>query len=356
MAAALEPGRWLGALDVMAREVGASHGQLIGVGGDRDVSFNLVTNFDTAALQEFVAMGGASPQLNYRVAAAERQIASGHYDPLVFERHYDEVITTLPSRRYVEWCQEIDIPFGCQANLVIDGFGIIGLAALRTRRDGRTRAADRATFARAAEAARRAVRLQERLEGEQARFLAGAFEAIGICAFLIDRHGRLLTRTARAEELLDAGDVTLANGQLAAPGRPLTLQQAIAALVSEDQGLGHVRLQIDRPADRAPLLFEGFRLPRREWSFGRLPRAVLIANPPRRDRAGVATFLQALYRLTGAEADIALRLVEGRSREQIQTDRSVTAETLKGQIKGIYLKCGVDGEASLMRLLAGIMA
>ena len=64
MAAALEPGRWLGALDVMAREVGASHGQLIGVGGDRDVSFNLVTNFDSAALQEFVAMGGASPQLN----------------------------------------------------------------------------------------------------------------------------------------------------------------------------------------------------------------------------------------------------------------------------------------------------
>lgn len=70
----------------------------------------------------------------------------------------------------------------------------------------------------------------------------------------------------------------------------------------------------------------------------------------------MAAFLTSLYRLTDSEADIAMRLYEGRSRPQIAADRAVVAETLRGQIKTIYAKTGVVGEAGLIRLLTAIMA
>lgn len=354
MAAALQPGRWLEALDLMARETGASHGQLIGIGGAREIPFNLATNFDPSTFEKFVEVGGGSPHLNFRIAASQRHIERGFYDPILYERHYEEVIPLLPSRQYLDWCEEIDVPFGCQTNLVLDGFGVVGFATLRKRKEGRTTAAQRRIFSRAAEAARRAVRLQERLEGEQAGFLSGAYEAIGICAFILDARGRVLAHTARADELLSAGDIRLSGSSLDADARPMPLRTVIHSLTSDD-GLPNIRISIELPPLRPPLLIEGFRLPVRSWSLGRLPHAVLIVNAPRRDRAGVTQMLALLYGLTSAEADIAVRLFDGKSRQAIATERAVTVETLRGQIKRIHAKCGVDREAALMRLLAAIL-
>ncbi|WP_374524948.1 helix-turn-helix transcriptional regulator [Sphingopyxis sp.] len=351
MTAALQPDRWIEALDTMARHTGASHGQLIGIGGVRDVMFNLATNFEPSAFAKFVQVGGGSPDTNFRIAASQRHIARGLYDPILHEHHYDEVIPDLSSRQYVDWCEEIDVPFGCQTNLVIDGFGLVGFATLRKRKEGRTTARQRGIFSRAAEAARRAVRLQERLEGEQARLLAGAYDAIGICAFILDARGRVLAHTNRAADLLSAGDVRLSGSMLDADARPMPLRKAIDALVANG-GLPNIRVRIELPSERPPLLVEGFRLPAESWSFGRLPHAVLIVNAPRRDRAGVGQMLALLYGLTAAEADIAMRLFDGKSRSQIAAERGVVAETLRGQIKRIHAKCAVDGEAALMRLLA----
>lgn len=355
LTAALEPERWLEALDIMARHTGAAHGQLIGVGGARDVPFNLVTNFDSSALQKFIDIGGGSPELNFRIAASVRHIERGQFDPLLYERHYDDEMGTLSSARYVEFCEEVDIPFGCQTNLVLDGVGLIGLATLRKRKEGRTTSPQRRVFAQAAVAARRAVRLQERMEGEQAKFLAGAFEAIGVTAFILDARGQVLALSESAEEYLVRGDIRMSKKTLGADGTPFSLRQAIDALISDD-GLPHVRLRVDFPVEKPPLFLEGFRLPARPWSLGKLPQAILIANAPRRDRAGIAAFLTTLYGMTPAEADIAMRLYDGKSRSEIAVERSVTAETLRGQIKSLYAKAAVDNEAALMRLLAAVMS
>ena len=351
MSAALQPDLWTEALDTMARHTGASHGQLIGIGGMRDVMFNIASNFEDSAFEKFVEVGGGSPNTNFRIAASQRHIARGLYDPILHEWHYDEVIPDLSSRQYVDWCEEIDVPFGCQTNLVIDGFGVVGFATLRKRREGRTTPAQRRVFSHAAAAARRGVRLQERLEGEQARFLSGAYEAIGICAFVLDARGRVLAHTNRADDLLSAGDIRLSGSFLNADARPISLRKAVDALI-HDGGLPNIRVRIELPAQRPPLLIEGFRLPINSWSFGRLPHAVLIVNAPRRDRAGVGQLLTLLYGLTAAETDIAVRLFDGKARQEIAAERGVVPETLRGQIKRIHAKCGVDDEADLMRLLA----
>lgn len=355
MRAALEPERWMASLDLMATYTGASHGQLIGIGGARDLPFNLITNSEGWPFQELIDAGGYLPEQNFRIAANDASLSRGHYDPILHEDHYDEVMPGLTSRNYVDFCDEVDIPFGCQTNLVVDGVGLIGLATLRSRRDGRTTPGQRRTFTRASAAARRGVRLQERLEGQQGQLLAGAFDALALTAFIVDARGHLLAHTQGAEARLRSGDVYLRDRVPDGAGTPSSLGRAVAALVA-DGGLAHVQLRLESAQDGAPLFLEGFRLPARPWSLGRLPHAILVAREPRRDRAGVMAFLAAVYRLTSAEADIAMRMFEGRSRGDIAEARGVTAETLRGQIKSLYAKTGADGEAALVRTLAAIMA
>lgn len=355
MQAALQPETWLDALDIMARHTGSSHGQLIGVGGAREIPFNIVTNFGPDLIEHFANRGWGAETHNFRVAASNRHVERGFYDPVLFEDHYAQVIPGLASSDYLDWCEEIGIPFGCQTNLVIDNFGIVGLATLRNRGDGRTTPVQRKTFFNGARAARRAVRLQEKLEGEQAKLLAGAFDAINVCAFIIDARGQLLAHSAGAELMLVAGEIRLSGRSIDAAGTPFSLRQVIQTLTAEE-GLDHVRTKVSTRRGQPQVMIEGFRLPEREWSLGKLPHAIIVADSPKRDRAGVTQYLSVIYRLSPAEADIAVRLFEGKSRSQIVSDRGVTAETLRGQIKQIYLKCGVDNEAGLMRLLAPILS
>jgi DNA-binding CsgD family transcriptional regulator len=354
MQAALQPDSWLTALDTLADHTGSSHGQLIGVGGAREIPFNIVTNFGTRLVEHFAENGWGAATHNFRVAASNHHIERGYYDPVLHEAHYDAAIPHLASPDYLDWCEEIGIPFGCQTNLVIDNFGVVGLATLRNRKDGQTTVAQRKTFASGAKAARRAVRLQEKLEGEQAKLLAGAFEAINASAFIIDARGDLLACTSSADAMLQSGQARMAGRSIDAAGAPFSLRTAIQSLVA-DGGLDHVRTKLITQGQYPDVMMEGFRLPVREWSLGKLPHAILVASTPKRDRAGVAQYLSVIYRLSAAEADIAIRLFEGKPRARIAEDRRVTAETLRGQIKQIYHKCGVDSEAALVRLLAPIL-
>ena len=357
LGAALEPERWPEALGQLASHTRSAHGQLIGVGGGgaRDVPFNITNDFPPSVPRDFIAIGGASPTLNYRIAACNAGIARGDYDGVLHETHYDAIMPSLKSDRYVRFCEEIDIPFGCQTNLVVDRVGLIGLALLRKRREGRTTAPQRRLFAQASLAARRAVRLQERIEGDQGRLLAGAFDAINATAFILDARGRVQAMTPGAEQIVAAGRIALEEGYLDAAGQPLSLARGIGDQRA-DGGIDHLRLRIDGADHAQPLFLEGFRLPRRLWSLGRLPHAILLVKAPQRDRAGIAALLTAIYRLTSAEADVAMRLYDGATRTDIATAREVSAETLRGQIKRICAKTESRNEASLMRVLNAVMA
>lgn len=354
VSAALEPDRWPQALLAMANATGASHGQLVAFGPGREMPFNLVTGFDAAAIQRSLENGGASPELNYRILASNVSISAGKFDPVLHERHYDAAIPQLASRSYIEFCDELDIRNGCQTNLVVDDGGMIGLATLRTRREGRSRLHERRVFARAAEAARRAVRFQERLENDQARLLAGTFDAMEATAFILDAAGSVQALTAGAEALVKSGTISLSRNRLDAPGAPFDLASAVAELARPD-GLSHLQLRIETPGAGPACFFEGFRLPARLISFGRLPHAVLIQRQPQRDRAGIAAYLGVLYDLSAAEADIAMRLHRGQTRAEIASVRSVTPDTLRGQVKSLLAKMGCTNESALMRLLGAIM-
>src|SRR5690606_6332079 len=120
VSAPLEPARWPDSLARMAHAMGASHGQLVGIGGERELSFNLVTNSDHWPLRASQPTAYAT-NANFRVAANASAFARGRYDPILSEADYDAAIPTLTDRSYIELCQEIDVPNGCQINLVVDG-------------------------------------------------------------------------------------------------------------------------------------------------------------------------------------------------------------------------------------------
>lgn len=190
---------------------------------------------------------------------------------------------------------------------------------------------------------------------DQARLLAGAFEAIRVTAFILDSGGRVQAMTQGAEQIVTAGGVALRSGWLDAEGTPVSLAQAISTLVA-DGGPDHLHLRIDGAQVGQPLFLEGFRLPQRLWSLGNLSHAILVAKPPHRDRTGIPAFLNSIYSLTSSEADVAMRLYDGASRPEIASVRQVTDETIRGQIKKIFAKTGARNEADLMRLLGAIMA
>src|SRR3546814_16288259 len=116
----------------MADVTGSARGQHIGIGGPAVVPFNWVTGFPEKALAEFVTIDGGNPAINPRVAAAN----IFPDEPVAFERHYDAVRPALKNSIYADFSATYDIPYGCQAKLLEAESGFVGLAALRTARDG----------------------------------------------------------------------------------------------------------------------------------------------------------------------------------------------------------------------------
>jgi DNA-binding CsgD family transcriptional regulator len=346
LAAALEPELWDSALRAMAQATGSRHGQLIGFGPGA-VPFNWISDIDQGIVARTAAIEMGAPDLNFRVAADRLP----DRPQIVHEAHYDMAREALRADDYLDLCAEFDIFDGCQTRLIANDNILIGLALLRDSKDGRTSSEDRALFARIAGHARTAVRLQQAIAQQGFAMLAGTFEAMDRACWLIDATGRVGGMTPRAEQLLASSRLKLAEGILAS-------EQA-----DESRAIARaVRTVVDPPARVADpvalpdteggvgILLEFFPLPQRPWELPFSPRAIAVA------RVGAPTdrhvqLLMRTFRLTPAEADIAIRLAAGASRRDIAAVRGVSVETLKGQLRSIYEKTGCSRESQLVRMI-----
>lgn len=346
LSAALEPHLWGEALRAMASATGSAHGQLIGFGPGTG-SFNWITDIDQNIVAQSGAIDMATPDLNFRVAA------DGMPDrpDIVHEDHYDIVRQTLRADDYVDLCAEYDIFDGCQTRLFEDHSKMIGLALLRDSRDGRTTEAQRHVFAELATHARIAVRLQQAMERQGFGLLSGTFEAMDRICWLLDGSGRVGGMTPRAEDLLSAGRLRVEDGWLTARGADDSrrIGRAVRAVVGEPTCAADPVALADEDGGVA-IMLEFYPLPARPWSLAFAPRAVVVARLAAPTSGTIARLVRAC-RLTPAEADIAVRLAGGTSRNDIAIARGVSAETLKVQIRSIYEKTGCNRESQLVRML-----
>lgn len=344
MSAPFQDGGWDNALKQLASATRSSHMQVIGIGGANAIPFNWTTDCPDGFIEGFAEIDGANPDINWRIAASD--------SPLVVssERDYRRVRKQMRCAIYDDFASHYDLPFGCQTVLhQADGI-FIGMAALRNQADGCTTAADRAVFAKAAPHVLAAIRMQRAVEHQGAQMAAGMLESMHCIAFILDGHGRVGALTATAQTWLSSQHLLcLSRGNLWLRHKPADriFQTAIArTLAHGGNNPERFWLGADDPAR-----CEIFAVPRREWSLAFEPRALVVVRPSRDLHPDDANLLRSLLDLTGAEADIALRIGQGQSREAIAKARGAAPETVAAQLKAVFRKTGVHRESELVACL-----
>ena len=347
LAAPFEEDGWNAALRLFARRTGSSRAQLLGL-GDEATLFNFMPDIDPAYQHEFMEIEGWRPEVNWRVAASGRPME------ILSEAHYDIARQHSGTDDYEEHIRKWDGVHGCQTALVVGEGLLVGLAVLRSEREGRSEDRDRKLFAAGATYAQAAVRMQQAMARRGAAMTVDAFDAIGVAAFLIDRHGAVAALSAAAEAIVgEGGALRLRRGRLGATRRDADapMQAALAQALNGTAMQQHWIAAAGDGEGGSGLLCEMFRLPRREWDFGFDPRVLVVARRAADIPMMRIAPLRAALGLTGAEAAIALRLANGEAREEIAATRGTSAQTLGTQIKSILRKSDVAREAELTALV-----
>ncbi|MET0268839.1 MAG: LuxR C-terminal-related transcriptional regulator, partial [Sphingomonas sp.] len=96
-----------------------------------------------------------------------------------------------------------------------------------------------------------------------------------------------------------------------------------------------------------PLVVDVLPLPRGRWSLAMDARVLVVPRRPRRP-GNVGAVLEAGYRLTAAEAAIAVALAAGQARGEIAARRGVSIGTIRTQLKSVFQKMSVTREVDLV--------
>ncbi|WP_420146103.1 helix-turn-helix transcriptional regulator [Sphingobium sp.] len=349
LSAALAPEQWGVAIKAMADATSSRHGQLIGF-GPGGASFNWISEIDPGITTRYTADSQNRPDHNFRVGADQVTGRPG----IVHEAHYDIARQSLRSDEYLDMCSDFDIFDGCQTRLVASNDQMVGLALLRDGRNGRTSVEERELFGQIAGHARAAVRLQQSIEHQGFALLSGTFEAMDRACWLLDATGRVGGMTPRADALLASSRLRVSDGWLASERaeESRAMVRAMRGVIGSPV-LPADPLALPDDAGGIAIMLEYHPLPRHPWAMSFAPRAIVTA------RVGEPTgrhvqLLTRTFRLTPAEADIAIRLSAGQARPAIASARGVSIETLKVQIRSIYDKTGCNRESQLVRMIGMI--
>jgi len=346
--AALDPARWMAVLQELADATGSARAELVGFGPEL-TSFNWVTSSDDRMLADYQRAGGGSPEFNYRILAD----AGSQLLEIVHENAYDQARKKVSGDAYLDFCEEYDMPFGCQTCLVRTEGALVGLSILRTRSEGRTTPAQRRIFAEAAGAASNAVRMQRAMEEQAFHLLGDSFEAMSVPCLLLDRFALARRITAAAERLLSENPLLELRGGRLSSGNGDTRRRLEIAF---HKSLGperspHQRVLMGGGGPIPHLVLDLFRLPARQWALPFAPVAIAVLQDRRAAASANSDRLSQLFSLTPAEAQVALALASGQSREAIAAARSVSLETVRAQVKSLYQKTGCVRETELALLV-----
>jgi hypothetical protein len=196
--APFEGSGWHHAVDMISSACGSSAANLVGLGGPLGLSLNIFTGRNS----DLAARYFATPELwgpsNWRINTAGAPMTVQH------EAHHAAYRSVADTADYDDAVSDLDIPFGCQSALVADSRTFLGLALLRSRRDGPCDAEVLARFGKLIRDLHRAVRVELALQGEAAELLVGRTAGLASATLLLDRFGCLSALTPVAESLMEA--------------------------------------------------------------------------------------------------------------------------------------------------------
>ena len=353
-AAALGLASWEEALRGLARATGSKSGELIGIEDRSTPAFTWISDFPVEeARAAYAAVRGHDPQVNSRVragarAAELRVLADG-----------DEGISIEEDSRrspdYGEVVRRYDTPYICLSTLVRRSGLMVGLAALRSQRQGPINADERRVFGLLAPHVRTAVLSQIALQENAAALTAGALEAVELTAFVCDFRGAVKAMSPAAEALLRDGRLKLRDGRLAAredgDTRALTAMIHDAAFARTSIKPPPLTLVLRDEAGHDPLLVDVTPVPGGRSPFGLGVAALVVVRSPRLSEVRDAARASALFSLTPAEAHVVAALMAGRTPPLIARDLGVSVGTVRTHVRHLFEKVGVR---SLIELVAAV--
>lgn len=190
-------GDWREAMAMIATATGSRGSDLVSLGGPLP-SLNMFTGYDQRDVDAF-----DDPMLwgecNWRVGTATTPFQIQH------EEHYRAYRERFDTRLYDEVAHASGMPFGCQTVFAQDEIGFLGLALLRSERDGPCTPEIVARFDRLCRVTARSIKVEATLAGEGAALALGAMDIVGKAVVLLNRHGWRCAISPDADAILTAG-------------------------------------------------------------------------------------------------------------------------------------------------------
>jgi DNA-binding CsgD family transcriptional regulator len=200
----------------------------------------------------------------------------------------------------------------------------------------------------------RAMEIRQQIEAGSgiAEDFRAALEALRKPALLVDRDCKLQFANTPADVLMQAGDLKPgANLQIVARIAEQTrlLHRLVGEIFHNGNAGGNLALQ--RPTLR-PLTLTVARLHRSASPFARESALILVDDPEQRASTDAPhALLQALYRLTHSEAELAVLIGKGKRVGEAAEERGICLATARTHLAHVFQKTGVSTQAELIRLL-----
>lgn len=259
---------------------------------------------------------------------------------------------------YNDWIRAMgDDTFYCCGSVMQTaiGHGIIGLHRGKTQADFSPKMLGQLN--KRVEHLRRMFALRGRVASLTARgnLLNAIFTSSPQPSFVLSSSGRVMMASAAGEAFLRAGRfLRLRNGQLgpAIDENREAYELAISAASETSDRRAAECLLMARDGSVVLMSLTPLSAPLSDAAI-----LMTIAEPRKRLPGEiVAGHLQRVYGLTGAEADIALRLADGQTIRDISDARRSTIGTVRTQVKHILLKMDAKRQSDVVRAVVAFLA
>ncbi|QGP77691.1 helix-turn-helix transcriptional regulator [Sphingobium sp. CAP-1] len=255
------------------------------------------------------------------------------------------------SRIYNEWIRPMgDDTFRCLGGIIRHGdtIGHIGLHRGRTQRafaQGEVESVQNIVdhLGRMFDIRRRLGRAEH-----HGRSLHATLDMVDHAVFTLSASGALLNGNRAADAMLRRQDALVMRQRHIVARNPqddLALQAALRAAAAREAT--HATALLVQREQGQPYMLSVAAL-----SVGDTRQIVVIVTDPQAHDASLANRIRALYGLTRAEAEVVSGLCEGKALEQLAQERGVALNTVRTQMKAIYLKMDCSRQSELVARVA----
>lgn len=234
---------------------------------------------------------------------------------------------------------------------------------------------DRATLSRLLPHALKTLELGRRLEADQrvATFQAAALDATANCVLVVDAALQVYFANRAASDVIESGNSALTLrrgiirldgrlGQLSARGNPdaARLRQAVADAVVQSRS-SSFRLGATPAPDREARDEACYVCPLpNDAAIQGLPAAaglaMLVVQALRPPAGPHPSLLMDLFGMSGSEAAVAVAILGGRSAEEVASERNVSLDTVRTQLRAVLRKSDAANLRDFERICAMLLS